>query len=59
MSIPSKKGLPYTKKDLDIIKREARKGTSTPDIADIIKRTIGGLRNKASREGIPLQPRDK
>jgi len=59
MSDPKRKGLPYNKKDVSTIKLEAKKGTTTIDIAKLLDRTVQGIRGKAAREKISLKPSDK
>lgn len=51
-------GKHYTKKDINVIK-EAKSGKSTEEIAKEIGRTEDAIREKASKEGISLKPKDK
>lgn len=55
---PKNSGKPYTSKDIKIIK-EAKSGKSTEDIAKETGRTEDAIREKAYKEGISLNPKDK
>ena len=55
----SKKGKTWTKSDVNLLKKLARKGETTENMARKLGRTIYAVYNKAGKEKKSLMPKDK
>lgn len=55
---PKNHGKEWTNKDVKKLRGLANMGTTTPQIAHELGRTVGAVRNEASDKNITLKPKD-
>ena len=59
MTNPKKHKQQWTPEELRKMKQLAKSGTSTPEIARRLQRTVSAVRSKADEADVSLKPKDK